>query len=87
MDQRFFFLKMTSLCQSSTFPDTWNLYFISILITHFLISKIYIYIYTYSDDTRFGKGVSISYPFLKKCQLHPNFLKSVSIRSLSNGSD
>jgi len=29
-------------------------------------------------------GVSICSPLLKKCQLHPNFWKSASIRSLSN---
>jgi len=39
------------------------------------------------DDTHFGTGVSIWYPLLKKCQLHPNFWKSASIRSLSDRID
>jgi len=43
--------------------------------------------FNYSDGTHFGTCVSIWYPFLKMCQLHPNFWKSASIRSLSNGVD
>jgi len=41
----------------------------------------------YSDGTHFGIGVSIWYPLLKECQLHPNFWKSASIRSLSDEVD
>jgi len=37
------------------------------------------------SDTHFGTGVSSWYPLLKECQLHPNFWKSASIRSLSDG--
>jgi len=32
-------------------------------------------LFNYSDDTHFGISVSIWYPLLKKCQLHPNFWK------------
>ena len=66
-----------------------------------IIGTIYIYIYiyiyiqesynsswfNYSDGSHFGTGVSIWYPLLKKCQLHPNFWKIASIRSLSDGVD
>jgi len=43
--------------------------------------------FNYSDSTHFGTSVSIWYPFLKECQLHPNFWKSTSIRSFSDGVD
>jgi len=45
---------------------------------------VFIFWFNYADDIHFGTCVSIWYPLLKKCQLHPNFRKSASIKSFSD---